>query len=128
LDRLAAAGIRSGHPEAEREDDLGEAAHPRTADTHEVDLLVPLEDTRPRHGPQTSARCETLRSRPTAAIATSSEDPPEETNGSGSPFVGNSPTTTPRLTTAWFTSSAETPNARSAPNGSATRSPIRIPR
>ena len=69
-----------------------------------------------------------VQEQPTAAIATRSEDPPEDTNGSGSPFVGRSPTTTHMLTTAWVTRSAETPKARSEPNGSATRRPIRMPR
>ena len=38
---------------------------------------------------------------PTVAIATRRADPPDDTNGSGSPFVGKSPTTTARSTAAW---------------------------
>jgi hypothetical protein len=42
----------------------------------------------------------TFRSMPTAAIIGTSDEPPEDTNGSGTPVIGNSPTTAPMLMTA----------------------------
>ncbi len=43
LHRLAAPGVGAGDPVAEREQDLGDAAHADAADAHEVDVLVLLE-------------------------------------------------------------------------------------
>jgi hypothetical protein len=44
--------------------------------------------------------------------STTSVEPPNDTNGSGSPLVGSAPSTTPRFTTACRPKSAVMPNAR----------------
>ena len=40
-------------------------------------------------------------STPVASIVTSRAEPPKEMKGSGSPFVGSMPVTTPRFTSVW---------------------------
>lgn len=65
---------------------------------------------------------------PTAAKLTTSDDPPEETNGSVMPVMGSSETTTPMLMSAWSVSHAVMPIASSAPNVSGAPSATRTPR
>jgi len=65
---------------------------------------------------------------PTAAKLMMSDDPPAETNGSGMPVTGISPTTTDMLMSAWMQIQAVMPPARSAPNVSGAPSEVRIPR
>ena len=65
---------------------------------------------------------------PTAAKLMISDDPPAETNGSGMPVTGMSPTTTPMLMNAWRQIQAVMPAASSAPNVSGAPSEVRIPR
>lgn len=65
---------------------------------------------------------------PTAAKLTINDEPPAETNGSGMPVTGISPTTTPMLTNAWMLIQAVIPAASRAPNVSGAPSEVRIPR
>jgi hypothetical protein len=65
---------------------------------------------------------------PTAAKLMISDEPPAETNGSGMPVTGMSPTTTPMLMNAWRQIQAVTPAATSAPNVSGAPSEVRMPR
>ena len=65
---------------------------------------------------------------PTAAKLTISEEPPAETNGSGMPVTGISPTTTPMLMKAWMQIQAVIPAASNAPNVSGAPRAVRIPR
>ena len=65
---------------------------------------------------------------PAASIVNTSADPPNDTNGSGTPDTGSSPTTPPMLTAAWATTQTVIPAARSVPNRSGARSAARIPR
>ncbi len=55
-----------------------------------------------------------LASIPAPNMAMTSEDPPNETNGRGTPVTGRRPTTAPMLMTAWPTSQAVTPAATRA--------------
>ena len=68
-----------------------------------------------------------LRSTPTAASSTSSDEPPYETNGSGIPVSGAIPSTAARLTAACPQTSVVTPAASRLPNGSRQRSATRKP-
>ena len=65
---------------------------------------------------------------PTAAKLMISDEPPAETNGSGMPVTGMSPTTTPMLMNAWRQIQAVTPAASIAPNVSGAPSEVRMPR
>src|SRR5207244_1380151 len=51
----------------------------------------------------------TLARTPAPNMAMTSDDPPNETNGRGTPVTGSSPTTAPMLITACPTSQAVTP-------------------
>jgi len=53
-----------------------------------------------------------FRSTPVESIVTSKAEPPNEMNGSGRPFVGNRPVTTPRFTSVWVAISTVIPSAR----------------
>ena len=64
---------------------------------------------------------------PTAAKLMISDEPPAETNGSGMPVTGMSPTTTPMLMNAWRHSQAVIPAANSAPKVSGAPSATRTP-
>ena len=64
---------------------------------------------------------------PTAAKLMISDEPPAETNGSGMPVTGMSPTTTPMLMNAWRQIQAVIPAASSAPNVSGADSETRMP-
>ena len=64
---------------------------------------------------------------PTAAKLMISDEPPAETNGSGIPVTGMSPTTTPMLMNAWRQIQAVIPAASSAPNVSGAPSATRTP-
>src|SRR2546426_999303 len=66
-----------------------------------------------------------FNSTPVESIVTSSAEPPNEMKGSGSPFVGRRPITTPRFTSVWIAISTVIPRARYAPKGSGARSPMR---
>ena len=59
-----------------------------------------------------------LRRMPTAASRTTRLDPPYETNGSGIPVSGATPSTAARLMAAWPQTSEVIPAASSFPNGS----------
>ena len=50
-----------------------------------------------------------------AAMVTTSDDPPNDTNGSGTPVMGSTPTTAPMLTNAWTRIQAVMPVASSMP-------------
>ena len=65
---------------------------------------------------------------PTAAKLTTSDDPPAETNGSGMPVTGMSPTTTAMLMNAWMQIQPVIPAARRAPKVSGAPSDVRMPR
>ena len=65
---------------------------------------------------------------PTAAKLMTSDEPPAETNGSGMPVTGTSPTTTAMLMKAWMQIQAVIPAASSAPNVSGAPSDVRMPR
>ena len=52
---------------------------------------------------------------PTAAKLTTSDVPPELTNGSVMPVIGSRLTTTPMLMNAWIVSAAVRPRASRAP-------------
>src|SRR5207247_792691 len=69
----------------------------------------------------------TDRSTPTAPIDTTSEDPPNETKGRGTPVIGMIPVTAPRFTTACRPSHPVIPPARSLPKLSGALSAIRMP-
>src|SRR2546425_1450 len=56
-----------------------------------------------------------FNSTPVESIVTSSAEPPNEMKGSGSPFVGKRPITTPRFTSVWIAISTVIPRARYAP-------------
>ena len=64
---------------------------------------------------------------PTAAKLMIRIDPPAETNGSGMPVTGMSPTTTPMLMNAWRQIQAVIPAASSAPNVSGAPRRVRMP-
>lgn len=65
---------------------------------------------------------------PTAAKLMINDEPPAETNGSGMPVTGTSPTTTAMLINAWMQIQDVMPAARSAPNVSGAPSEVRMPR
>ena len=65
---------------------------------------------------------------PTAAKLMIRLDPPAETNGSGMPVTGMSPTTTAMLMNAWMQIQPVMPAASSAPNVSGAPSDVRMPR
>jgi len=65
---------------------------------------------------------------PTAAKLMTRLEPPAETNGSGIPVTGISPTTTPMLTNAWMQIQAVIPAASRAPKVSGAPSEVRMPR
>ena len=50
-----------------------------------------------------------------AARVTTSDEPPNDTNGSGTPVMGRTPTTAPMLTKAWMRIQLVTPVATSIP-------------
>ena len=64
---------------------------------------------------------------PTAAKLMTRLEPPADTNGSGMPVTGISPTTTPMLMNAWRQIQAVIPAASSAPNVSGARRAVRMP-
>jgi hypothetical protein len=68
-----------------------------------------------------------LRSTPTERSETIRLEPPYETNGSGIPVSGASPSTAARLIAAWPLISAVIPAARRFPNGSLQESASRRP-
>src|SRR6516162_7844038 len=74
-----------------------------------------------------AARLATLARMPTAPMVMTSEDPPKETKGSGTPVTGSRPTTAPILITAWLTIQAVMPAASSAPKRSGARQAARTP-
>ena len=45
-------------------------------------------------------------------MVTTSDEPPEETNGSGTPVIGRRPMTAPMLTNAWTTNQAVMPDGQ----------------
>ena len=106
LDHLAAAGVGAGDPVAHVDQDLGDAAHADAADPHEMDLLIFLE----HH--ELPACWEMLRRTPAENIVMRSAEPPNETKGSGRPFVGSAPVTTPMFTSVWVASMMVSPSAR----------------
>jgi hypothetical protein len=55
-------------------------------------------------------------------------EPPADTNGSGMPVTGMSPTTTPMLMNAWRQIQEVIPAASIAPNVSGAPSDVRTPR
>jgi hypothetical protein len=65
---------------------------------------------------------------PTAAKEMMSDEPPADTNGSGMPVTGISPTTTPMLMKAWRQIQAVIPAARRAPKVSGAPRDVRMPR
>lgn len=65
---------------------------------------------------------------PTAAKLMTRLDPPAETNGSGIPVTGMSPTTTAMLMNAWMQIQEVIPAASSAPNVSGAPRAVRMPR
>ena len=64
---------------------------------------------------------------PIAAKLMTSDEPPAETNGSGMPVTGISPTTTAMLMNAWMQIQPVIPAASSAPNVSGAPSDVRMP-
>ena len=50
-----------------------------------------------------------------AAMITSSDEPPNDTNGNGTPVIGNAPTTAPMFTKAWKRIQVVTPAASNMP-------------
>ena len=62
-----------------------------------------------------------------AARVMTSDDPPKETNGSGTPVMGSTPSTAPRFTTACTTSHVVMPVASSMPKGSGAPMAARAP-
>ena len=65
---------------------------------------------------------------PIAAKLMTSDEPPADTNGSGMPVTGISPTTTAMLMNAWMQIQPVIPAASSAPNVSGAPSDVRMPR
>ena len=65
---------------------------------------------------------------PIAAKLITSDEPPADTNGSGMPVTGISPTTTAMLMNAWMQIQPVIPAASSAPNVSGAPRDVRIPR
>ena len=57
----------------------------------------------------------------------SNDEPPDDTNGSGTPVMGSTPTTAPMLTNAWTRIHAVTPVATSIPKRSGARNATRTP-
>ena len=64
---------------------------------------------------------------PTAAKLMTRLEPPADTNGSGIPVTGISPTTTPMLMNAWRQIQAVMPAASSAPKVSGADNATRTP-
>jgi hypothetical protein len=64
---------------------------------------------------------------PSATRVTSNDDKPADTRGSGTPVIGNTPITTPMLTTACITIHAVMPVAARRENMSGTRRAMRRP-
>jgi hypothetical protein len=62
---------------------------------------------------------------PTAASETTRAEPPNDTNGSGTPVIGRSPVTAPRFTTACTPIHAVIPAAMNRPNVSGARMAMR---
>jgi hypothetical protein len=68
-----------------------------------------------------------LTSTPTAASETTSEDPPYERKGSGTPVTGSRPVTAPRFTSVCRPNQATIPDASRRPKTSVVRVAITIP-
>src|SRR2546422_418538 len=64
-------------------------------------------------------------STPTATSDTISDEPPKDMKGSGTPVMGRTPVTAPRLMSAWSPIHAVMPPARIRPNASGARRAIR---
>src|SRR5205085_2053854 len=64
---------------------------------------------------------------PIAASETTSEEPPNDISGSGTPVTGRRPVTAPRFTTTWSPSHDTIPPARRRPNVSGALAAIRMP-
>ncbi len=78
-----------------------------------------------RSAPAAAGRPRATRSReamlmriPTAAMVMTREEPPYETNGSGMPVTGSTPTTAPTLITAWLVIQTVIPTASRLPKRS----------
>src|SRR5581483_9260620 len=65
---------------------------------------------------------------PAPTIVNTSDDPPNDTNGSGIPETGSRPTTPPMLMAAWAVTHTVMPAARSMPKRSGARAATRTPR
>ena len=107
LHRVVAPGVRAGDAIAQVEQDLGNAAHAHATDAHEVDLPVFLE-----HDQAWLACWEMFSRTPAENMVIRSAEPPKEMNGSGRPFVGRAPVTTPRFTRVCVASMIVSPSAR----------------
>ena len=83
--------------------------------------------SRPLHGPSAPVTPRPWRAMftrmPAPASWSTSADPPNDTNGSGTPVTGSTPTTAPMLITAWPTTHTVAPAASNAPNRSGARRP-----
>ena len=81
----------------------------------------------PHRRPRRHGRLAMLASTPAPKRAITSDEPPKDTNGSGTPVTGSSPTTAPMLITAWPTSQAVIPAATRPAKRSVARQAIRMP-
>jgi hypothetical protein len=68
-----------------------------------------------------------LASTPTDTSVTTSAEPPNDTNGSGTPVIGSRPVTAPRFTIACSPNHPVMPAASSRPNVSGARTAMRMP-
>src|SRR5581483_8072427 len=92
---------------------------------------APREDREgrpPAHRWNPGAVLATLSRIPDAAIVASSDEPPNEMNGSGTPVIGSTPITAPMFTKACTHSHVVMPTAMRRPNGSSARNAMRMPR
>src|SRR4029453_8271898 len=101
-----ASDVRAGHPVAEGEQDLGDAAHANAADAHEVDVLVLLEHQ------AVLPCCEMLSSTPAENMVMSRAQRQKEMKGTRSPLVGSAPVTPPMFTRVCVARMMVRPRAR----------------
>src|SRR5205085_10575093 len=90
---------------------------PRQEHLHRAALLAGVRFGGARRGAAGSGDDRPMFTRmPTAASVTTRDEPPKDTNGSGTPVTGSSPVTAPRFTRVCRPSHPTTPEASSRPN------------
>src|SRR5581483_7527682 len=118
--------VAAGDGVAHGGEDGGDGTHSRPADADDVDALRARQIELGRAAHHALWRA-TLSITPIAAMVMTSDEPPNDTNGRGTPVIGSMPMTAPMLMIACTTTQAVTPDATSMPNRSGARVAVRTP-